>query len=179
MFALRFAPLFLFAASFVSGTVVAEKRASTASVETVFNTLKASTDTILPQISSQVSGGTASDATVTPLIAKLTAALNTASLSLATLPPAESRKRQSDADVAALLAGVVTDISTTLELLTVELVPVLDVLLVSVDVALNEVLVGVDVVLTGVVTLVSGLLVSVGGVLDTLGLSLILLTLGL
>ncbi|KAJ7250096.1 hypothetical protein B0H12DRAFT_1121497 [Mycena haematopus] len=177
MFALRFAPLFLFAASFVSGAVVAEKRASTASVETVFNTLKASTDTILPQITSHVSGGTASDATIVPLITELTSALNTASLSLATLPP--SRKRQSDADVAALTAGIITDITTVLGTLTVEIVPVLDVLIVSVDSALNEILVGLDVVLTGVVTLVSGLLVGVAGLLDTLGLSLILLTLGL
>ncbi|KAJ7250097.1 hypothetical protein B0H12DRAFT_1019314 [Mycena haematopus] len=161
MFALRFAPLFLFAASFVSGTVVAEKRASTASVETVFNTLKASTDTILPQINSHVSSGTASDATVTPLLNQLTAAFNTASTSLQTIPRVESRKRQSDQDVAVLVAGIITDTTNSLNGLHgfAPHIPALAGLIIALDVALQELLVGLDIVLAGVVTLVSGLYV--------------------
>lgn len=58
MFALRFASLFLLAATLASaspasapaGLAVVDKRASTADVETVFTTLKSSTDSILPQI---------------------------------------------------------------------------------------------------------------------------------
>ncbi|KAJ6622516.1 hypothetical protein B0H10DRAFT_2214167 [Mycena sp. CBHHK59/15] len=55
-----------------SDIAVVEKRASTADITTVFNTLKGSTDTTLPQINALVFGGTESDATATPLINDLT-----------------------------------------------------------------------------------------------------------
>jgi hypothetical protein len=131
MFALRFASLFLLSTTFVSasptpaaGVALVDKRTTTADIETVFNTLKGSTDSILPQISaptvrsnfisltdstaSLVSSGTATDATVTPLINELTDAFDTATASLATLSPVELRKRQSDDDIANLVAGILT-----------------------------------------------------------------------
>jgi hypothetical protein len=58
-------------------------------------------------------GGNASDETVTPLINDLTAALDTATASLATLSPVEARKRQSDDDIANLVAGILTVCSFT------------------------------------------------------------------
>ncbi|KAK7000314.1 Sc15 protein [Favolaschia claudopus] len=199
MFALRFAPLFLFAASFVSGAAVeqrspagivadadkpiwvTEKRSSTADVEAVLNTLKGSTDSILPQIDALVSGGTASDATVTPLINELTSALDTASASLGGLSPVSSRKRQSDDDIANLVAGILTDVTNTLDGLLGEAasIPALGGLLAGVDTSLNQVLVGLETLLAGVLRLVANLLVDVANLLRSLALGLTLATLGL
>jgi len=187
MFALRFASLFLLAATLASaspasapaGLAVVDKRASTADVETVFTKLKSSTDSILPQIDALVSGGTASDATVTPLIGKLTAALNTATTSLSSLPI--SSKRQTEDEVATVVAGIINEISTTLDGLSgsATAIPALGTLIIAIDVALEELLVGLDVVLAGVVTLVAGLLTSVAVLLGQLGLGLVIGLLGL
>ncbi|KAK7006409.1 Sc15 protein [Favolaschia claudopus] len=182
MFALRFAPLFLFATSFVSGAAVVHKRSSTADIETVFNTLKSSTDSILPQINSLVAGGTASDATVTPLINDLTAALDTATASLASLDPVgESSKRQSDDEIANLVAGILTDITNALDGLLGEAasIPTLGVLLAGIDTSLNQVLRGLEQLLAGVLRLVANLLVDVANLLRSLALGLTLATLGL
>ncbi|KAJ6605177.1 hypothetical protein DFH09DRAFT_967063 [Mycena vulgaris] len=187
MFALRFASLFLFAVTLASaspasapaGLAVVDKRAFTADVETVFTTLKSSTDSILPQIDALVSGGTASDVTVTPLIGELTAALNTATASLSSLPV--SFKRQTEDEVATVVAGIITEITTTLNGLSgsATAIPAFGTLIIAIDVALEELLVGLDVVLTGVVTLVAGLLTSVAVLLGQLDLGLVIGLLGL
>ncbi|KAJ7755782.1 hypothetical protein B0H14DRAFT_3512329 [Mycena olivaceomarginata] len=150
MFAsLRFAPLFLLATSFVSAGVVVEKRSSTADIQTVFNTLKGSTDSILPQI-------------------------NTATASLATLSPVEARKRQSDDDIANLVAGILTDVTNALDVSprSAGSSP-------AVDTSLNQVLLGLEILLAGVLNLVANLLVDVAGLLRSLALGLTLATLGL
>ncbi|KAF7340512.1 Sc15 protein [Mycena sanguinolenta] len=208
MFALRFAPLFLFATSFVSGAAVVEKRSSTADVEAVLNTLKSSADSILPQISTSskfihgflltcipaaalTSAGTATDATITPLINDLTTALDTATSSLGDLTPVSLlgslKKRQSEADIANLVAEIVTDIAQALDTLLADAseIPDLGTLLSGVDTALNQVLSGLETLLAGVLALVSVLcvfpvvLVDVAGLLSSLGLGLTLGSLGL
>ncbi|KAJ7912901.1 hypothetical protein B0H13DRAFT_2472452 [Mycena leptocephala] len=188
MFALRFASLFLLSTTFVSasptpaaGVALVDKRATTADIETVFNTLKGSTDSILPQITSLVSSGTATDATVTPLINELTAAFDTATASLATLSPVELRKRQSDDDIANLVAGILTDVTNALDGLLGEAasIPALGGLLAGVDTSLNQVLLGLEILLAGVLNLVATLLVDVAGLLRSLALGLTLATLGL
>ncbi|KAJ7704846.1 hypothetical protein B0H17DRAFT_1126482 [Mycena rosella] len=188
MFALRFTSLFLLATSFVSasptplaGLTAVEKRASTADIETVFNTLKSSTDSILPQITALVSGGNATDDTVTPLINDLTGALDTATASLAALPATTSSKRQSDDDIANLVAGIITDVTNALDGLlgTASTIPALGGLLAGVDTSLNQVLIGLETLLAGVLTLVANLLVDVAGLLKSLALGLTLATLGL
>ncbi|KAJ7872481.1 hypothetical protein B0H14DRAFT_3860354 [Mycena olivaceomarginata] len=156
MFAsLRFAPLFLLATSFVSAGVVVEKRSSTADIQTVFNTLKGSTDSILPQITALSSGGNASDDT--------------------------ARKRQSDDDIANLVAGILTDVTNALDGLLADAssIPALGGLLAGVDTSLNQVLLGLEVLLAGVLNLVANLLVDVAGLLRSLALGLTLATLGL
>ncbi|KAJ7065658.1 hypothetical protein C8F01DRAFT_1351640 [Mycena amicta] len=186
MFALRFASLFLLAStSLVSASPAAapvaavDKRASTADIQGVLDTLQSSVGSILPQIDSLVSGGTATDATVTPLINDLTAALDTATSSLAALPA--SRKRQSDDDIANLVAGLITDISNTLDgLLGAAItIPALGGLLAGVDTSLNQVLKGLETLLAGVLNLVANLLVDVAALLRSLALGLTLATLGL
>ncbi|KAF7345710.1 Sc15 protein [Mycena venus] len=186
MFALRFASLFLLSTTFVSASPTSADaglavRASTADIQTVFNTLKGSTDTILPQITSLVSGGTATDETVTPLINDLTAALDTATASLATLSPIELRKRQSDDEIAELVAGILTDVTNALDGLlgTASTIPALGGLLAGVDVSLHQVLLGLEILLAGVLNLVANLLVDVAGLLRSLALGLTLAALGL
>ncbi|CAK5277784.1 unnamed protein product [Mycena citricolor] len=188
MFALRFTSLFfLFStASLVaaSPTPVAEalsvdKRASSADVSGVVTTLQTSVGSILPQIDSLVSSGSATDQTVTPLIGQLTTALDTAVIALGELPL--SRKRQSTDQVANLVAGIIKDITTTLDGLTqtASTVPGLGGLLAGVDTSLNQVLIGLETLLAGVLNLVANLLVDVAGLLRSLALGLTLATLGL
>ncbi|KAJ7243070.1 hypothetical protein C8J57DRAFT_1084140 [Mycena rebaudengoi] len=186
MFALRFASLFLLSATFVSASPtfnagLVEKRASNADIQTVFTTLKSSTDSILPQITDLVSSGTATDATVTPLINDLTTALNTATTSLGGLALPVLSKRQSNDEVAALVAEILTDVTTTLDGLlgSAASIPALGGLLLGVDAALHQVLFGLEILLAGVLNLVATLLVDVAGLLRSLAFGLTLAALGL
>ncbi|KAF7340521.1 Sc15 protein [Mycena sanguinolenta] len=143
MFALRFVPLFLFATSFVTSAAVVEKRSTTADVEAIFNTLQSSIDSILPQITALTSAGTATDTTLTPLINDLITALNTATFSLGELTPVSLlgglKKRQSEADIASLVAEIITNIVQALPAAD-SAIPGLDSLLSLVDAALVGVL---------------------------------------
>ncbi|KAJ7717859.1 hypothetical protein B0H16DRAFT_1475837 [Mycena metata] len=182
MFALRAVSLFFLAATLATASPVAapaavDKRASTAAVQSVLTTLQSNTNTILPQLNALSTSGTASEANVTPLIGQLTSAINTATSSLSSLPA--SNKRQTEDEVATVVAGIITEIGTTLNVLPIEAIPGLETLIVAVDVALEELLVGLDVVIAGVITLVSGLLVTVSVLLDSVGLGLVLGLLGL
>ncbi|KAJ7509032.1 hypothetical protein B0H11DRAFT_2432558 [Mycena galericulata] len=183
MFALRFASLFVLAATLATASpvpapaspAVVNKRQSTASVTDILTTLQGSTGTILPQISSLSSSGTASDTTVAPLLAELTSALGIATASLAALPA--SSKRQTEDEVASAFAGVISEFATTFN--GVSFIPGFGTLIIPVDTALNELLVALDVVLIGVDTLIAGILVSVAVLLEEVGLSLVVSTLGL
>ncbi|KAJ4469046.1 hypothetical protein C8J55DRAFT_479989 [Lentinula edodes] len=205
MFFARFFALFFLFTSFgiVSSAAAVKKRQDTADVETVLNMLKNSTDTILPQITSVGQSGIASDATVTPLINELITALNTATSSLASLQTSSRKaRRQSDDDIANLVAGIITDIADTLDTLLGDLsaIPDLGSLFDGVDSALDEVLTGLETLLAGVLTLVADLcvalflfevcfaltilsdprrLVDVAGLLESLSLGLTLASLGL
>ncbi|KAF5387506.1 hypothetical protein D9757_006533 [Collybiopsis confluens] len=177
-----FAVFFLFASFGIVSSASVQKRQDTADIETVLNTLKGSTDTILPQITSTGQAGNASDANVTPLINDLTTALNTASSSLTALQTSSRKsRRQSDDDIANLVAGIVTDITNALDTLLGDAaaIPELGSLLGGVDVALDQVLVGLETLLAGVLTLVANLLVDVAGLLKSLALGLTLASLGL
>ncbi|GAW00228.1 sc15 protein [Lentinula edodes] len=188
MFFARFFALFFLFTSFgivssvPSSAAAVKKRQDTADVEIVLNTLKNSTDTILPQITSVGQSGIASDATVTPLINELTTALNTASSSLASLQTSSRKaRRQSDDDIANIVAGIITDIADALDTLVGDLsaIPDLGSLFDGVDSALDEVLTGLETLLAGVLTLVADLLVDVAGLLESLSLGLTLASLGL
>ncbi|KAL0566567.1 hypothetical protein V5O48_015443 [Marasmius crinis-equi] len=147
----------------------------------VFTTLKGSTDTILPQLNELASNGTASDDTVTPLINQLTDALDLASTGLEGLQSSSSRKRQSDDEIASLVAGMVTEIGNTLATLETQVVtiPALPGLLPGIDASLSQVLRGLSTLLAGVLNLVATLLVDVAALLRNLALGLTLGALGL
>ncbi|KAJ7506086.1 hypothetical protein B0H11DRAFT_2272328 [Mycena galericulata] len=175
MFALRVAFLFVLAATLATASPVVNKRQSTASVTDILTTLQGSTGTILPQISSLSSSGTASDTTVAPLLAELTSALGIATASLSSLPA--STKRQSEDEVASAFAGVISEFATTFN--GVSFIPGFGTLIIPVDTALAELLVALDVVLFGIDTLIAGVLLSVTILLEEVGLSLVVSTLGL
>ncbi|KIK58218.1 hypothetical protein GYMLUDRAFT_202684 [Collybiopsis luxurians FD-317 M1] len=187
MFFARFFALFFLFASFgfvasVPSAATVQKRQDTADIETVLNTLKSSTDTILPQITAIGQAGNASDANVTPLINDLTAALDTASSSLTSLQTSSRKaRRQSDDDIANLVAGIITDIANALDTLLGDAaaIPDLGSLLGGVDASLDQVLKGLETLLAGVLTLVANLLVDVAGLLESLALGLTLASLGL
>ncbi|KAJ3932820.1 MAG: hypothetical protein NXY57DRAFT_77227 [Lentinula lateritia] len=190
MFFARFFALFFLFATFgiassvpsVAAAAEVQKRQDITDIEGVFNTLKSSTDTILPQITSVGQSGKASAATVTPLINELTAALKTASSSLASLRTSNRKvRRQTEPDISLLVAGIVTDVTHALDTLLADLsiVPEIGPLLAGVDVALDETLAGLEILLAGVLTLVSVLLVNVAGLLESLSFGLTLASLGL
>ncbi|KAJ7669743.1 hypothetical protein B0H17DRAFT_1209504 [Mycena rosella] len=133
-------------------------------------------NSITPQIihaDALVSSATATDATVTPLINDLTAAFDTASASLTTLAQTSGlkrqgkRNRQSNDDIANLVAGILTDVTTALDGLlgTASTIPGLGRLLGGLDVSLNQVLLGFETLLAGVLSLVAAFLVDVAGLL--------------
>ncbi|THV03767.1 hypothetical protein K435DRAFT_650590 [Dendrothele bispora CBS 962.96] len=158
------------------------KRQSNADIESVLNDLQDQVGTILPQIDALVSGGNATDDTVTPLITQLTDALNATTASLADLNTSStSTKRQSNDDIANLVAGIVTDIANSLNGLlgSADSIPALGTLLSGVDFSLNQVLVGLETLLAGVLNLVATLLVDVAALLRSLAFGLTLASLGL
>ncbi|KAK7455770.1 hypothetical protein VKT23_010801 [Stygiomarasmius scandens] len=160
---------------------VAIKRQSNADVDSVLSTLQDQVGNILPQIDSITSGGNATEDNVTPLIGQLTVALNDAANSLNALSTPGSSKRQSNDDTANLIAGIVTDITNSLDGLlgSAASIPTLGALLSGVDVALNQVLVGLETLLAGVLNLVATLLVDVAHLLRSLAFGLTLASLGL
>ncbi|KAJ4475663.1 hypothetical protein J3R30DRAFT_3501741 [Lentinula aciculospora] len=188
MFSARFFALFFILASFgivssvPSSAAVVQERQGITDIELVLNTLTSSTNNILPQITSLGQSGSASEANVTPLINELTAALNTASSSLASLKASDHKvRRESDADISFVVAGLVTDITHALDSILADAshIPTLGPLLSGVDVALDEVLAGVEILLAGVLTLVASLLVNVAKLLNELSFGLTLASLGL
>ncbi|KAL5487512.1 hypothetical protein ACEPAI_5620 [Sanghuangporus weigelae] len=182
----------LFAMSLTFGTLALAGPAATnielikrdnADIEQVFTTLKTSTDSILPQIQSVAASGNATDDNVTPLINQLVSALNSASSSLSGLSSSSRmlNKRQSDSDIATLVASIIGDISTALEGLVGDLasIPDIGVLFSGIDAALAEVLTGLEILLSGVLHLVADLLTDVAGLLNQLAFGLTLGALGM
>jgi len=163
-----------------TGSDIIVKR-DNADIKTVFDALKAKTDSILPQITTLTSAGNATSDSITPLLTDLTSALTDAKTSLAGLSPSALSKRQSDDELAALVAGIINDIVAALQTLVGDLstIPLLAGLLAGVDSALNEVLLGLGILLKGVLTLVADLLRNVAGLLTDLSFDLTLGTLGL
>ncbi|KAF5362623.1 hypothetical protein D9758_009625 [Tetrapyrgos nigripes] len=157
------------------------KRQSNADIQSILTDLQSQVGGILPQIDALVSGGNASDDTVTPLINQLTSALNDSASSLSGLSSSSSSKRQSNDDIANLVAGIITDITNSLDGLLGQAasIPTLGALLSGVDISLNQVLVGLETLLAGVLNLVATLLVDVAGLLRSLAFGLTLASLGL
>ncbi|RDB17271.1 hypothetical protein Hypma_001951 [Hypsizygus marmoreus] len=180
MFASRLISLSLFfvtfgiaAASPAPKAGIAKRAGTSSDVQAVFLTLKSATDSILPQIDSLVANGNASDATITPLANAVTTALDTASASLAAIPgPVSTDSGPSKDEIAALTAGIVTDITTSFGGVQAKYpfqLPLLSVLLIKLDLALTTLLVGLSFLVLDITSVVSKLLVGVAGLVHSLG----------
>ncbi|KAJ8522787.1 hypothetical protein ONZ45_g664 [Pleurotus djamor] len=148
--------------------IVADKRQDAGSgIMDILTTLKASTDVILPQIGALAGGGNSSTDEMTTLFGQLTDALNDAKTSISELQSSGSsisaRQIVDIAALANLLAGIITDIVTTLT--AIGGLPILQRLIPGIDVALAEILAAVGLLLEGVLTLVRGLLLGLAGLL--------------
>ena len=111
-------------------------------------------------INSTIAAGNVSDDSVTPSINEITSVLGTAASSLSGLSASSSKvKRQSDDDIANLVAGIITDLTETLDglLASASSIPDLGSLLSGIDSSLNQVLVGLETLLAGVLELVANL----------------------
>jgi len=88
------------------------------------------------------------------------------------------KRAETEAAVAATLSGVVSDVGNVLTPVII-IFPVLGPLIASIDFALNELIVSLDFVVFGLIGTLNSLLFGVAGILRGLGLSILLLTLGL
>ncbi|KAG9097944.1 hypothetical protein FS749_005047 [Ceratobasidium sp. UAMH 11750] len=145
----------------------------------VMTKLKQDVDPILAKINTLVAQKQATLANVTPLINQLTTTLDGSAADLGKLAPSSLRKRQSDDEIAQIVAGIVSDIATVLDALLGELgSSIIGTLLNGVDASLNQVLLGLSILLQGVLLLVANLLVNVAQLLRNLAFGLSLGTLG-
>ncbi|KAF9040501.1 hypothetical protein BDP27DRAFT_1364857 [Rhodocollybia butyracea] len=153
MFLARFSALFFLFASFgivasiPSATPVEIAKRQSESALDIFTTLKNSTDIILPQITTLVQAGNATEDNVTPLINSLRTALQNTSSSISSVAPA------SDNAAANLAVEIFTDIADTLLTLPGEIAPTLAAILGDVDSGLGQVITVVQ-VLNPIITVV-------------------------
>lgn len=152
-----------------------------ADISGILTTLKTDLAGPLAGITALTLSGNVTEQNITPLLNSVTASLNTAATSLSGLSPSDLRKRQTDDELANLVAGIINDIAKALQGLEANLatIPLLAGLLSGIDVALNQVLLGLGILLKGVLNLVAQLLVNVAALLRNLAFGLSLGTLGL
>lgn len=152
-----------------------------ADIFAVLTELKFNLEKPLFGIKGLTASGNVTQDSVEPLLQGVIAHLNTASGQLSKLSPALVRKRQSDDEIANLVAEIITDITNSLDGLldSAATIPLLGGLLAGVDTSLNQVLLGLSILLAGVLRLVANLLVNVAQLLRNLALGLTLGTLGL
>ncbi|KAF8917159.1 hypothetical protein CPB85DRAFT_1250302 [Mucidula mucida] len=187
MFFTRYATAFLLSAAFVSAAPTPAKRLDLsvqvdveAEVQTVLSTLKATTDSVLPQITAIV--GNVSEDVITPLLTQVVDALNTATSALGAIEvPVSADVTVNGDSVAQVLGGIITDVSDTLapvidEVLAIPAVK--DLIQGTINPLLNTVLTTVDGLLPGVLPVVVGLVGQVTGLLSSLGLGSVVGTLG-
>ncbi|TFK37798.1 hypothetical protein BDQ12DRAFT_749549 [Crucibulum laeve] len=155
-----FLTLGVISAAATPAAITVEKCQSTADIKTVLNTLKSSTDAILPQITNL---GNVTDENVTPLINDLTAALNTASSSLASLETysdlqgrVDTNSGGSQQDVANAVAPIYRNIVVSLNNLKTQNPEFASLFTkFGTDAALNNLLLGLGTLLAGVVELIA------------------------
>ncbi|KAJ7580784.1 hypothetical protein C8J56DRAFT_270700 [Mycena floridula] len=169
--------LFLFGLtfSFVSTTPTPNtvaKRQTDASVADILSTLQGSVNSVLPQISTLVNSGTASDETAGPLVDQLTSALGLATTSLSQVNGAD----ESSAQTSALVLPIVSNIANGVAPLQGHVKPER---FHGLDFALAALLKGLEGVIAGVLKLLAVLLFDVAIVLKKLAFTLTLAALGL
>ncbi|KAF7419612.1 hypothetical protein PC9H_002203 [Pleurotus ostreatus] len=183
----RVLPLFALALSFTLGAVakpvadaglIKRADADTADIAAVFNTLKSSTDSILPQIENLVDSGNANSGNIVPLITQLTTSFSTADASLTELKgkPGSGKPGPSKDELAKIIALILIAVIKTLTKVIFKVglfIPTLSILLIALDIAINKLLLSVDIVAVGLLKLIAGLLFEVAGLLGSIGFTLV------
>ncbi|KIM26292.1 hypothetical protein M408DRAFT_330663 [Serendipita vermifera MAFF 305830] len=171
-----------------SGTVqaMAIKRQESveAQVSSILTTLRSDIASPLASIKSMIAAGDVSLEEITPHFEAVTGSLTSAAGSITAISPVSLPKllaRQTNDELANLIAGIINDIADALQGLVGDLktIRLLSGLLFGLDTALNQVLVGLGILLKGVLNLVAQLLVNVAALLRNLAFGLSLGTLGL
>jgi hypothetical protein len=169
-------------ASPVAAVAAVEKRDVNSDVNSVLQGLQGKTNTILPQITALTQGGLVTELAITPLLNDLKSAIDTATADLSKIPHTTSAsKRQSNEQIAQLVASIITDITHALDNLVGDLatIPILGGLLNGIDASLSQLLHGLEGLLAGLLNLVATLLVDVAALLRQLAFALTLGSLGL
>ncbi|KIJ33458.1 hypothetical protein M422DRAFT_183219 [Sphaerobolus stellatus SS14] len=157
MFFTRVFAFAVFAVSLVSAVAI-KKRADVSEVLGVVDILKSSTDAILPQIDSLVNSNAATQANISPHLASLVEALNTASTSLHGLQGNVDTSSSDANEVANAVAPVFTKINNSINNLETKDPNLVSLVATSgISTALDTVLTGWEIVVAGVLQLLSGL----------------------
>ncbi|KAG7442556.1 uncharacterized protein BT62DRAFT_935852 [Guyanagaster necrorhizus] len=143
----------------------------------VFTDLKGVVDEILPEIEGLIKNNTLTQDLVMPLINDLTGAIKNATSELGSLVGTSVTKRSTDEDIATLVAGIITDISNTMDGLATANIDSSSLDLGSILLDVGGVLAGLVVALVGVVggilALLLPLLLPVVGLLVTIVVGLL------
>ncbi|KAK0454158.1 uncharacterized protein EV420DRAFT_1645012 [Desarmillaria tabescens] len=140
-------------------TVVTGAAAAPTSVQDVLNSLKTTTDAILPQIDALVANKTATNTTVAPLLNQVISAVDTATSSIFSQGLAGSNNTN---DLATLASGIMKDINTSMQGVKNSGCH-LDGLLAVIAVTLTKLLCTLEVVVPGLLKVVALLLKGVVG----------------
>ncbi|KAK7029427.1 hypothetical protein VNI00_014681 [Paramarasmius palmivorus] len=158
------------------------KRQQADSIEAVLANLKASTDSILPQIDALVDNGSATDANVAPLIVQLTDAFTTADNDLVAFSAKGGDGKPHNKDeLAKVIAGILIVLVKTINKLFfigIIKLPIVSGLLITLQIIVNKLLFSVELLLAGVLKLLAILLVDVAILLKSISWGLILAALG-
>ncbi|KAK7049731.1 hypothetical protein VNI00_005762 [Paramarasmius palmivorus] len=158
------------------------KRQQADSIEAVLANLKASTDSILPQIDALADSGSVTDADVAPLITQLTDAFTVANDDLVAFnSKGGDGKPHNKDELAKVIAGILIVLVKTINklfLIGIIKLPIVAGLLITLQIIVNKLLLSVELLLAGVLKLVAILLVDVAILLKQISWGLILATLG-
>ncbi|KAG8724796.1 hypothetical protein FRC09_014218 [Ceratobasidium sp. 395] len=150
-------------------------------IHTAVTSLKQKIEPICAEIDELVKTKEITLDNVTPLLNDLKAVLDDAAANHLKLARSALRKRQTDNEIAQLIADLLEVIANTLNGVLAALgnIPALALLLAGIDASLAQVLIGLGILLAGVLNLVATLLVNVAALLRSLAFGLTLGALGL
>ncbi|KZV89303.1 hypothetical protein EXIGLDRAFT_751236 [Exidia glandulosa HHB12029] len=169
----------LLAVTVGTSAVSVQPRDDNSDIMAVLQDFQATTETILPQITAFAQSGNATAADVMPLIGELNTAAHTAIDALTDIRSSTNGAvRPSDPEVANIMSSTLNDITTTLSAAKAS-IPGLDAQIVALDDPITTILMLLEGLVMGTLTLIGISVVGVSVLLLTLGLGLVLATLGL
>ncbi|EJD55094.1 hypothetical protein AURDEDRAFT_51008 [Auricularia subglabra TFB-10046 SS5] len=154
-----FAFVFVFtSASPILDTETAVARRQDADIVSILTKLRTDAVASAQAINAQAKEDPSEDK-ITPLFNTLVSQINDATSAIAALEPVGTQKRQSPLEVATLLAGIITGVTTALAgvLTQLQTIPTIGTLFSGLDAALAQLIKGLEGLLAGVLNLVATL----------------------